>query len=92
MQTPSFLAVISSLSPLSLGNVYFSGDNLIRKVTISTGIITTIAGNGESSNAIGSDGDVATSAFLNTPRGVTVDSSGSKTISFFIYSYWNTLF
>ncbi len=46
----------------------------IRKVTVSTGIITTIAGNGDSSFT--GDGGVATSAALNYPTGVALDSSG----------------
>ena len=48
-----------------------SSNNRIRKVTISTGIITTIAGGGT-----GSDNGQATSATLNNPTGVVVDSAG----------------
>ena len=48
-----------------------SSNNRIRKVTISTGIITTIAGGGS-----GSDNGQATSATLNCPSGVVVDSAG----------------
>ena len=63
---------------LSLGNVYFADqyNHRIRKVTISTGIITTIAGTGTSSYS--GDNGPATSATLNFPAGVTVDSSGSS--------------
>ncbi len=46
----------------------------IRKVTISTGIISTIAGTGTAS--FSGDGGEATSAALNTPYGVALDSSG----------------
>jgi len=46
----------------------------IRKVTVSTGIITTIAGTG-STNYSG-DGGAATSATLYYPIGVGLDSSG----------------
>ena len=46
----------------------------IRKVTVSTGIITTIAGTGTSSYS--GDGGAATSATLNNPIGVALDSSG----------------
>ena len=46
----------------------------IRKVTVSTGIITTIAGTGASSYS--GDGGEATSATLNNPYGVAVDASG----------------
>ena len=46
----------------------------IRKVTVSTGIITTIAGTGTSSYS-GDDG-AATSAALYNPQGVALDASG----------------
>jgi sugar lactone lactonase YvrE len=59
------------------GNIYIadSGNNRIRKVTVSTGIITTIAGTGVS----GYDGDgiVATSARVSIPYDVAVDGSGN---------------
>ena len=48
----------------------------IRKVTVSTGIITTIAGTG--SQGYSGDGSAATSATLNNPLGVTVDLSGNS--------------
>ena len=51
-----------------------TGNNRIRKV-ISTGIITTIAGSSTSTGYSG-DGGAATSATLNKPRGVAIDSSG----------------
>ncbi len=58
------------------GNVYISDNSnqRIRKVTVSTGIITTIAGGGY----ISGDGGAATSAILNSPEGVAVDNSGNK--------------
>ena len=46
----------------------------IRKVTVSTGIITTIAGTGSASYS--GDNGAATSATLNYPLGVAVDASG----------------
>ncbi len=46
----------------------------IRKVTVSTGIITTIAGTGTGSYS--GDGAAATSATLYWPHGVGLDSSG----------------
>ena len=51
------------------------GNNRIRKVTVSTGIITTIAGSSTSGSYSG-DGGAATAATLNGPYGVAVDSSG----------------
>jgi hypothetical protein len=58
------------------GNVYIAdtGNNCIRKVTVSTGIITTIAGTGTATYS--GDGGAATSAGLNEPEGVALDSSG----------------
>ena len=60
----------------NIGNVYIAdfGNNRIRKVTVSTGIITTIAGTGTSSYS--GDNGAATSATLNYPDGVVVDASG----------------
>ena len=48
----------------------------IRKVTVSTGIITTIAGTGASSYS--GDGGAATSAALYSPSSVALDSSGNS--------------
>ena len=63
---------------LFLGDVYIGdqSNHRIRKVTASTGIITTIAGNGGTGSYSG-DGGAATSAALNYPNAATVDASGS---------------
>jgi hypothetical protein len=53
----------------------------IRKVTVSTGIITTIAGSSTSAGYSGDNGP-ATSAELFQPSDVAVDSAG---ISFFLF-------
>src|ERR1700687_2349607 len=60
----------------SAGNVYIpdSFHNRIRKVS-SSGVITTIAGNGQA--YYGGDGGPATSAGLFFPHDVAIDSSGS---------------
>jgi uncharacterized protein (TIGR03437 family) len=62
------------------GNLYIAdyGNNRIRKVNTS-GIISTVAGNG----AVGfsGDGGLATSATLNGPLGVAVDSMGNIYLS-----------
>ena len=50
------------------------GNHRIRKVTVSTGIITLIAGTGTSSYS--GDNGAATSATLLGPSGVAVDASG----------------
>ena len=49
-------------------------NNRIRKVTVSTGIISTIAGTGTGSYS--GDNGAATSATLKNPYGVAVDASG----------------
>ncbi len=51
-----------------------SVNNRIRKVDLSTGIITTIAGTGVA--GFGGDGGPATAALLNVPRHIIVSSSG----------------
>ena len=48
----------------------------IRKVTVSTGIISTIAGTGVASYS--GDGGAATSASVYYPIGVALDSAGTK--------------
>ncbi|MGR3317727.1 MAG: NHL domain-containing protein [Candidatus Anammoxibacter sp.] len=61
----------------SSGNIFIAdnGNNRIRKVDGTTGIITTVAGNGES--GFSGDGGPATEASLNFPDGVFLDSSGN---------------
>ena len=63
-------------------NLYIAdtGDNVVREVLASTGDIETVAGNGtvcaNPASTCG-DGGSATSAQLNAPHGVAVDSSGN---------------
>ena len=61
-----------------LGNVYIADyvNSRVRKVTVSTGIITTITGTGTSSYS--GDNGPATSATLYYPYGVAVDSAGTQ--------------
>ena len=58
------------------GNFYFTdtNNNRVRRIDGATGIIHTIAGNGTVGSA--GDGGPATSAHLNAPTGVAVDSQG----------------
>ena len=76
------LATLASLkSPMGVavdssnGNIYIADDydNTIRMVTKSTGIITTIAGNGD--GGYSGDGGLAISASLNKPVTIVVDKS-----------------
>ena len=69
-------------NPLSVGldasgnNLYIAdfGNNRIRKVNFSTGIITTVAG---STSGFGGDGGAATAANLSQPTDVTLDAAGN---------------
>ncbi len=71
----------------STGNLYVAdvGNNVIRKITASTGIITTVAGDGYGSGCagggFGGDGGLATKAQLFCPDGVVVDAAGDLFIS-----------
>jgi trimeric autotransporter adhesin len=64
----------------SAGNLYIADalNNRVRKVT-PAGIITTIAGNGTS--GFSGDGGLATSAQLNNPAGIVMDSAGNLYIA-----------
>jgi hypothetical protein len=63
------------------GNIYIAdtGNHRIRKVTVATGVITTIAGTG-TGGYLG-DGTPATNAQLWSPYGVAVDGSGNVFIA-----------
>ncbi len=67
----------------SSGNVYFNDfyNHRVRKITASTGIITTYAGTGASSYS--GDNGAATSASLYLPNGLGIDSSGNAAISIY---------
>lgn len=61
----------------AVGNIYISDwlNNKIRKVDANTGIITTIAGTGDS--GFSGDGGAATAARLRSPSGITLDAAGT---------------
>lgn len=65
----------------SNGNLFIADyfNHAVRKITVATGIITTIAGNG--TTGYSGDGGLATLAQLSTPSGVAVDSKGDIYIS-----------
>ena len=68
-----------------LGNVYISdsGNSRVRKITVSTGIISTIAGTGAATSS--GDGGLATSASFYYPLGIALDGSGMCTLSSYRY-------
>jgi sugar lactone lactonase YvrE len=59
------------------GNLFIAdtSNNAIRRVAAGTGVITTVAGTGVAGYS--GDGGAATSAQLNSPVGVTVDTAGN---------------
>jgi sugar lactone lactonase YvrE len=65
----------------SAGNIFVAdySNNRIRKVSASTGLISTVAGTGV--GGFNGDGITAISAELNSPFGVALDSSGNIYIS-----------
>jgi hypothetical protein len=60
-----------------VGNLYIADyyNNAVRKVNLTTGIITTVAGNG--TPGYSGDGGLATAATLNQPWGIDIDAQGN---------------
>ena len=71
----------------SAGNIYIAdpGNSLVRKVNVSTGIISTVAGS--TTFGYSGDGAPATLAAMNFPSGVAVDSQNNVYIS----DYYNNV-
>ena len=61
----------------AIGNLYLAeyNNSRIRKITISTGIISTFAGNGTAGYA--GDGGQATAAEINKPNWISFDGAGN---------------
>jgi hypothetical protein len=82
--TAALIAYPIGINLDSVGNVYF-GDftayNVVRKITVSTGVISTVAGTGSTSGSYNGDNIQATAATLNSPHDVVVDSNGNLYIS-----------
>jgi large repetitive protein len=81
---PAVNATLNTPSGIALdgaGNLFIAdtGNNLVREIEQSTGIIRTVAGTGAQGNM--GDGGPATSAQLNQPLGITVDIAGNLFIA-----------
>jgi uncharacterized protein (TIGR03437 family) len=72
--TSALLGSPSGIAFDSSGNLYIADGSNERIRKVSGGIITTVAGNG---TGFGGDNGLATSAQLDLPSGVAVDSTGS---------------
>ena len=57
-----------------------SGNHAVRKLTLATGVISTVAGQLGQQGATGDTG-LATAALLNTPQGVALDAAGDLYIA-----------
>jgi sugar lactone lactonase YvrE len=88
---PAVNSTVSSPASVALdgaGNLYIadSGNNVIRMVSVGSGVITTVAGNfnnlscGAKTDSIG-DGCPATQAMLTQPRGIAFDAAGNLYIA-----------
>lgn len=75
LHSPAALAIDTS------DNIYVAdlGNQRIRKIDHTTGLITTVAGNG--TYGFGGDGGAASIAILYNPSGVAVDDSGNVIIA-----------
>jgi hypothetical protein len=76
---PATLAQLNQPQGLAVdqqGDLFIAdfGNNRVREVSAATGIITTVAGDGTAGSS--GDGGPATSAELNQPEGLAVDSHG----------------
>lgn len=81
LATAAYLSDPTDVTLDSTGNLYISdrGNAHIRKVAASTGVITTIAGNGTWGNT--GDGGPATEAEIEPVQGIAVDSAGDMYFS-----------
>jgi sugar lactone lactonase YvrE len=77
LNNPAGVAIDDARNALYIAD---AGNDRIRRVDLTTGVITTAAGGGNPADGIG-DGGRATSARVGTPIGVAVDASGNLFIT-----------
>ena len=75
---PTAVAVDSAGKHLFIAD---TGNNVIREVDLTTGVISTVAGNFSDGPGFSGDGGAATLAQLDFPTGVAVDSMGNLFIA-----------
>lgn len=82
LATNAYLGQPGGVALDSSGNIYIADtqNQVIRKITVATGIITTIAGTPNFPD-YGGDGGAATSAWLTNPSGLAFDASGNLHVS-----------
>ncbi len=79
---PAHLAQLATAEGIAVdaaGNIYISDGFRVRKVTVATGIVSTYAGSSAPGNS--GDGGPATSARLNSARGLSIDAGGNLFIA-----------
>jgi hypothetical protein len=69
------LGYISGIALDAAGNLFISDQNMIRRISAVTGVITSVAG--QTSAGYSGDGGLAVAARLNRPGGLSVDGSGN---------------
>ncbi len=79
--TAAAIAYPTGINLDSAGNVYFGGAayNVVRKITVSSGMISTVAGNG--GTGYSGDNIQATAATFNCPHDIVLDSNDNLYIS-----------
>ncbi|WP_162903226.1 NHL domain-containing protein [Taibaiella koreensis] len=76
--TAASISDVRDITTDAAGNILFTdGSGRIRKITISTGIISTIAGTGGTTSGYTGDGGLATASQLGYPQGIAVDNAGN---------------
>ncbi|MEY2423459.1 MAG: trimeric autotransporter adhesin [Acidimicrobiaceae bacterium] len=78
--TNATLGFLSGVAADGQGNIFVADwNNRVRKIAASTGVITTIAGNGTA--GFGGDGGEARSAMFNRPSGLVFDTAGDLLVT-----------
>jgi uncharacterized protein (TIGR03437 family) len=77
--TAASFVQLGALAIDSKGNVWLTDGDRVRRITISTGTIATVAGNGTA--ALSGDGGLATQAAVDMPSGLAIVGSGDLYIA-----------